>query len=391
MKILSILNISNTDDLVCDSGVIFQRILLSELIKKNIEIHVLGPDIQAFRDYDIGPVKKHFTQLGTTRYSSRFHFAWHCVESLIVNENPDIIFNNQVEITSAIRAILTSLGNKKTKIVTYCHYPAIWSVEGEIPALDGSLNHNNLGIPIVFDILGALLTSDAFVIQSNFARNLINKTANYYKVQNYKEIQVIPPPADPMVGSTNEKNLMAEKRNVLYNHRLYQTYGTEEFLSFIEDCQQELSFNLHVSDPMPRRSAMRANLNSTPAFYRERIKNLKNAQLIDGNVEREQYKKNILNSKLAIAAFRKACVWSMAAIDCMSLGCPVLAPNYAAYPEFIPEELLFEDFSQAKYIMQLLLNNNDFWLECSKKSQNQALKLSSSIIAEKFYQLFNEL
>lgn len=386
MKVLlSIANVSNIDDLVCDSGIIFQRILMEEFAKRSIQCHILGPNKPQFLSYNFENAVKHVGPLGITRYSSRFNFDWHYFAELINNINPDIIFNNQVEIAAAIRSVLTALNKNNIKLITYCHYPAIWGIEGGNFIIDGSLNYNNLGVPIIFDILSALLTSDWFIVQSQFAKSLILKAAEYYKIKNFKEIQVIPPPLDPLIKKIGK--ISKRGRSILYNHRLYESYGTSEFIDFIGSCRN-LNFELIISDPMPSRSKERSNLNSTPAKFREYLSKLENTTLFDGNVSRESYAKLIQNSRIAIGAFRKACVWSMSSIDCISLGVPVIAQNYGAYSEFIPKELLFEDLLEAKNLIKRLLDDDEYWNYTIDLSEAITRCLEPSMIATKFYDIF---
>lgn len=387
MKILSIINISNPDDLHCDSGVIFQKILAREFVKKkDISYVILGPDSQTFKSMEFSGCRKQLAKLGNTRYESRFSFDWSTVKGIIEAEKPDIIFNNQAELTSAIRSLLVTLKNTCTRIITYCHYPAIWAINNNhSPELDGSLNHDNLGVPIIFNILSALFTTDIFVTQSHFSRYLLTQTALYHRLKLPKEIAIIAPPADSCLSKIKLKEA-PKNRHVLYNHRLYESYGTNEFLKFIQQSEM-LDFKLLIADPMPSRSKERLSLNSTPSYFRKKFNDLPYTKVINGNT-RDKYAKIIENSRLAFASMRKACVWSMAAIDCMDIGIPVLAPRYAAYPEFIPDELLFNTKEEAYCLLEKLLNNDDFWKHCSKRCQLMTENFSSSIIADRFYNLF---
>lgn len=182
MKILSIINISNTDDLMCDSGMIFQRILAPCFIEKGVEYVLIGPDSQSFRDFPFPGIHKCYAKLKTNRYSSRFAFDWDGFKAIIEKEKPDVFFNCQIELTAALRSLLVTIGQPDVRLVSYCHYPAIWKMHDSVPIIDNSLNHKKLGLPIVFDILGALLVADAFVIQSEFAKSLIAETAKYYRI-----------------------------------------------------------------------------------------------------------------------------------------------------------------------------------------------------------------
>lgn len=385
MKVLVIINISNVDDLACDSGLIFQTILSNEFKRMDIDYVLVGPDVASYHNYIVKGARKLYVPSSVNRYSARFNFDWPKMEEIINGEKPDIIFNNQIELSSALRSVLVSNKNNTTRIISYCHYPSLSTARMSVPQLDPSLNHDNLGLPILFDVLSALLTSDRVVIQSHYAKSLLDTAAKYYHVENYPEVFVVPPPADPRL--IVDSQLATKSNNVLYNHRLYGSYGTEEFLGFVNqyiNSKAEIIF----SDPMPRRSEARTSLNGTPAYYREKLSNLPGITLVDGNVSRSEYRGIITNSRLSFAAFRKACVWSMASVDCMGMGIPVIAPNYAAYPEFIPQELLFDSLPQAAAIMDALLTDDAFWQLCSEKCQAAVRMIAPKIIAGQFYDIF---
>ena len=74
MKILTIMNISNEQDLTCDSGYIFQRVLAGAFSKYGCEYHIAGADCQAFREIRNNHFVKHYISCGTNRYSSRYNF-----------------------------------------------------------------------------------------------------------------------------------------------------------------------------------------------------------------------------------------------------------------------------------------------------------------------------
>lgn len=390
MKVLSIINISNTDDISCDSGIIFQRILADEFVKRGIKYEVVGPDIEAFKEFDFPQVEKHYINLGVTRYASRFGFDWSGFADTIQNVGPDLIFNNQVEITSSLRSLLVTLGSPETPIVSYCHYPALWGVPDKTPQFDQTLNHQELALPIVFNILSALVTGNTLITQSEFAKELIVKTANYFNIKSFSDVIVIPPPADPLLFEESLIHKPPNGKCILYNHRLYKSYGTGEFLEFIKSLNDP-AIELIVSDPMPHRSSKRSLLNGSPSYYRKIFSDMPRARLVDGNVSRILYKDIIKDARVAFGAFRKACVWSMAVVDCMSLGIPVLAPCYGAYKEFVPLNLIFEDYAQAGELTDRLLKDDRFWMECSRACHQITHKLDPSVIAERFVEVFERV
>lgn len=386
MRILSIINISNLNDPMCDSGVIFQRILAREFLRMGIDYRILGPDVEAFRDCEIDGVTRRYAHLGTTRYAARFSFDWRGVQAAIEEQAPDIVFNNQVELSAAIRSLLVTMGCSRVKLLTYCHYPALSGLSVRGLNIDESLNHEHLGTAIVFNIVAALLTSDYFVTQSEFARNLILSAAAHCNVRSFNDIAVIPPPADPLLLDEAPRQPPSQRR-IVYNHRLYETYGTREFLDFISASAAH-DVELIITDPMPSRSQARQSLSSSPTFFREKIRRMVNTSLFEGNVSRPEYREILGRARLSFSAFRKACVWSMASVDCMGLGIPVIAPSYAAYPEFIPPDLLFSTHDHAADLMRRLLTDDDFWRQCSSACQKVAQGVAPDKIARRFLDLF---
>jgi glycosyltransferase involved in cell wall biosynthesis len=387
MKILSIVNVSNTDDLTCDSGVIYQRILSKHFSVLGVEYHVVVPRSAPVSDENFGYAILHRASLGTTRYASRFSFPWEELAS-IVRQGFDVIFNNQVEITSALRALLVQEGQNKTRLVSYCHYPALWPNKGPGLCFDQSLNHAQLGLPIVLDILSAACVADCLIVQSNFAKQLIINSAEHFHIGASESlnlrIKVIPPPLDPAV---TRPPASVRKRAIVYNHRLYESYGTNDILNFV-DSLSHLSMEFWVMDPMPRRSLERSRLNSSPALYRERIKKTTGATLWAGNVERSEYAAHLAAGRLALAPWREACVWSMAVLDCMALGVPVVAPAYASYPEFIPELLLFHSADEARNLVQKLLNDESFHGMAAKQCLESSARFTGEIIAGRLMEVF---
>lgn len=389
MKILSILNISNKDDIHCDSGYIFQRILSEQFSKNGDEYIVAASDCEQFKNTKNPYINKKYIKLGTNKYSSRFDFDSIEFEKLLKETTPDIIFNTQVELTSAIKSVL--IWNKMDiPIVTYCHYPALWAnnPKSKIPEIDESLNCGNIGHSILFDIFGALKTSDAFIIQSNFAKSLIEKAAKFHNIQYKNDIQVIAPPADPIFLDKNSYINRDIKLNFIYNHRLYKTYGTAEFIELFNKIYKKTGIKCIISDPMINRSKERQKLNSTPSEFRETMRNSQAFIVSNKNTNRNNYKKLLLQSFAGFAPLRRACVWSMASIDCMGLGIPVLAPNYAAFPEFIPPELIYKDYRKLETIVNRLINDEKFRYKMSKKCFYNATKFSAEKIANKFNKIF---
>lgn len=395
MKILSILNISNKDNLNCDSGYIFQCILSEQFIKMGHKYVVAGSNCPEFKKAKELKGKKEYINLGTNKFSSRFDFNSEEFAKLIKRTKPDIIFNTQAELASAIRSVLV-WNQLNIPLVTYCHYPALWAnnVKSVIPEIDQSLNSGNLGQPIVFNILSALQTSDLFIIQSKFAKSLVEKAAKYYKVKyDASKFLVIAPPADPIfITSNNDYNKLTKNRSrYVYNHRLYKTYGTEHFINTFSKLHERFHIECIVLDPMLNRDSKRASQNNTPAIFRRTMDHTPGFIIAKNNSNRTQYKK-ILNDAIAcFAPLRKTCVWSMACMDCMSLGIPVIAPYIASFPEFVPKQLLYKTDSELYQIINKMQTDDNFKKQASNTCFKSAHNYTADKIAAKLYKEFNKL
>lgn len=382
MKILSILNISNRDNIECDSGYIFQCILANCFIVAGDKYIVAGSDCDQFRKAKGLKTTKKYIKLGTNKYSSRFDFDSAEISKLILSTKPDIIFNTQAELTSAIRSVL--VWNKlDIPLVTYCHYPALWAnnPNSDTPELDGSLNTHNLGQSIVFDILGALQTSDLFIIQSKFAKSLIEKAAKYHNVvYNKQKFVVIPPPADPDFLSNKYLSTTVDGKNFVYNHRLYKTYGTGDFIKLYQEIYRKFGIKCTVLDPMNNRSDVRQKQNPTPFIFKQEMTDMGCFDTSADNSTRKKYKNILINSIACFAPLRRACVWSMACVDSMGLGIPVIAPRMAAYSEFVPSYLLYRNKAELYKIINSLIYDEKFRGKASKECFRTASSLSGDII-----------
>ena len=76
-------------------------------------------------------------------------FPWDEMYRIILDFAPDVIFINQCELTSSIKALLIENNLSKIKLVTYCHYPALHINEIGNSVIDYTLNDSNIGQPIL--------------------------------------------------------------------------------------------------------------------------------------------------------------------------------------------------------------------------------------------------
>ena len=120
--------------------------------------------------------------------------------------------------SSAFRALLDK-NNFDAKLFTYCHYPAIHIDDLKDVIIDKSLDSIGLGENIICNILCSVNISDAFMIQSDFAKNLLRRYSKKVCINLNKEIIVIHPPYDDRIMVDTIERKGSEK--ILYNHRLY--------------------------------------------------------------------------------------------------------------------------------------------------------------------------
>ena len=394
MNILAILNVSNVNDLSCDSGVIFQSLLGSASRKLGHKYSVIGPNIETFKNLNLSNLDKFYVQHGVTKYESRFKFDWAGVLSCISTFKPDVIFCNQIELTSALRALLIERSFTNIKLVSYCHFIPISGFHNNLPTVDTSLNDVNLALPILFQFLSAISSSDVFLVQSKFAKRVCLKAAKAYGLGELAErkTHVLPPPADDQLISDAHRGVPATGQ-VLYNHRLNRHYGTQSFYELMESAKEALSFQLVISDPMPNRGGARQRLDASPNQFLDKFALMSKTEISTKGNDRDLYRQVLLEARVSFAALRNMCPWSMASVDCMGMGVPVLAPNYAAYSEFIPSELLYDNHSEAIEKLKRLLGDNIYWEQASRncRSMIDTLGLRSEDVAQKFINLLSEI
>lgn len=72
MKILSYLNISNVNDIECDSGYIFNYTLYNSFVKDKIDFKIILPE--ELKEQKIRFLNKDvfFTNMGKTKYKTRY-------------------------------------------------------------------------------------------------------------------------------------------------------------------------------------------------------------------------------------------------------------------------------------------------------------------------------
>lgn len=138
---------------------------------------------------------------------------------------------------------------------------------------------------------------------------------------------------------------------------------------------------------LPSTTWERAKYNNSPKLNRDTLKEMKNVSVFDGG-ERKKYVETIDGCCCAMAPYRTTCVWSMSFIDCYCRGIPVVAPDIAAFEEFVPKQLLYCDMEQEKKLINKLIGNPDFWYESVAMCKIFLEELSPELIVKKIIGLY---
>lgn len=382
MKILSILNVSNRENLGSDSGVIFHSIFFPECIKRGHEVVVAAPF-----GVNIRGINCIHHEPGKNKYDVRFRFEWDSIKHLIETTKPDIIFCHQIEQCSNIRALLVTLGlTDKVMLITYYHYIPILETQGKEIIWDSSLDHDGLAEVIFLRVLSALKTVDFFFVTSQYSRNLLENIACRYNFSYRKEkVIVMPPPVDPFFKNNNPVQFNRDRKVVLYSSRLYPQYGTD-FLIDLLDHYRKSAVKFVITDFFSNKSNERKRLDQKTEEYRNFLSSHENVVVRTDGDNRVTYRDIITQASLVLGPYRKNANWSMSMLDAFMLGVPGISPNLASFPEFTPSKLIYNGKNDAIQLIDRLLYDATFWQE----SSNECLEIYEQFMPEKIVNIFFE-
>ena len=402
MKILDFLNVSNLSNLQADSGFIFQRLILNEILarKKDWEVYLIAPEGVGDLGERINLVKLDY---GHNKYETRFNFPWAKLRNSIegIMQDIDLIYVNQAEHASNFRAFATvAVPTKRIPIVSYFHYLPLepphvhfdfstgyydrtTDLEGKVQSsslrFDQSLNQHGLALPVFMRLIEAMFVSDYCITCSEFGIDLLVGSAQKLVPTVMPKIAAIPPPvslAEAEHGRTAEKD---GKNKIVFNHRLYSHYGPKEFFDFMDWFYGNVrtDFEVILTDPTNGRSAERNKLDPSVADMRH-ILSAKPYVRFAHSSERECYYRALGSYKVSIAPFRPSALWSMSVVDSMACGIPVVCPNYACFPEIIGanSELLFSKPKELADLLVKLFDDEPFYGACSQYFSTKAPKFT---------------
>jgi len=105
MRVLYLLNVSNSSQLAADSGFTFAEMLAPALTDTGAEVTVASPA-------PAGDARVHFapTTSPSTKYRARFDPGMDAMVTLFRDRRPEVVVANQIEAAPAIRAALLEAG-----------------------------------------------------------------------------------------------------------------------------------------------------------------------------------------------------------------------------------------------------------------------------------------
>lgn len=378
MKVLSALNVSNPDNMHCDSGHIFQRILAEELTAQGHSFVLVGPVPLSTTG------ARHVRHLfGHNKFEVRFNFDWKGIHSLIEAEKPDLLLVNQLELAPHFRSVVASASFSRVPIVSYAHYVPFATDRTDTIVIDPSLDNIGLGQSIVLSFLAGIVASDLVFVHSNYALKLISQALIKHGLRSaISKLQILPPPRDPILCGTPLPK--TDPPRLIYNHRLYEHYGTGFVVDLLNELVNEFNIDVHVMDPIGERSAARKALDPSVDHYRTTLKSINRVFVRDDGKDRTRYRDVLEASFVGLAPYRNGCVWSMSCVDCLGMGIPVVAPNFGCFPELVPSELLYESQEQAVSIIGSLLEDQDRWNVLSEQSRAMTTRLEPRLVVKSF-------
>ncbi|MFP3114585.1 hypothetical protein [Streptomyces sp. Iso 434] len=224
MRVLYLLNVSNSSQLSADSGYTFANMLAPALTDAGAEVTVASP-------VPVGDSRVHFalTTSPSTKYRARFDPGMDALVNLIRDRRPEVVVANQIEAAPAIRAALLEAG-VDALIAGYCHYLPFSFTDDGVLELDPALNDLGLGRSVLLAFAAGLGACDRVLVHSSTAASWTTAAAARAGVDLGDKLYIVPAPRDVRLvcdpaGITPPEGMATG----FYNHRLYKHYGTARF------------------------------------------------------------------------------------------------------------------------------------------------------------------
>lgn len=329
------------------------------------------------------------------KYSVRFNFPWNKLMGISdILKDIDFIIVNQPELVSNFRSLFETLDNKSIKIASYFHYVPIEKLpeNGEI-AYTSNMDHGNLAQIIFCRQLESLTIADYCITCSKYGIEFIRENAkllseSYNNLIDEKMIS-IPPPFFLYDNAKEESSKQYKVKTFIYNHRLYDHYGTRTLFEWLTELYaQRKDFNILVTDPTGKRNEERNRLDKSVGYFHKWLCGLPFVKVEHIKHHRDYY--NVLSRCYAgFAPLKPSALWSMSAVDVMTHGKPLIAPDYACFPEILDNNqfLLYKNKNDFLMKVRGILDNKDLYLNAA----NYCLKQAKSFTVEETAKIFKSL
>jgi glycosyltransferase involved in cell wall biosynthesis len=337
MHIVSLMFPTNFPNFAADSIWVFNRVLFTSMMRgrRSIRVSTIGPPQMAPLSADIPHYPVDF---GSSKLQVRFGFPWDAVSRLIHDLKPDVCFVNMPEqATNIVMLVRDELG-LDTHVVNYIHYlPAFIDETGDAEIqYEPNMNRHGHCALILMRILDGVMASDTSIICSEFGAALLRRLACaiLHDLSAFPPVRVLPPPigVDELAIACGTAQPVPPR--LVYNHRLYSEYGTEEIFSLLEEVHREkpATFKVLVTNPTHGRSACRARLNPQPEQTLDQLSKLPFVQVVHFK-ERGRYYSALRGCAAGIAPLKPHALWSMSVVDVLASNRPVIAFDVGAFAE----------------------------------------------------------
>ncbi|MEU3072273.1 glycosyltransferase family 1 protein [Streptomyces laurentii] len=381
MRVLYLLNVSNSSQLAADSGFTFADLLAPALTDAGAEVTVASP-------VPVGDPRVHFalTTSPSTKYRARFEPGMDALVALFRERRPEVVVANQVEAAPAIRAALLEAG-VDALVAGYCHYLPFSFTDADDGnlELDPAMDDGGLGRSVLLAFAAGLAACDRVLVHSSTAASWTTAAAARSGVDLGDKLHIVPAPRDVRLVRDPADITPPEGRATgIYNHRLYAHYGTARFTGLARRLVADAPVRLTVMDLFGTRSPERVRLDPSPERHLEELATTDGVAIASDRGDRVRYRDLLAGAHFGIAPFRPGCPWSMSVIDCQAMGLPVIGPRTGWLAEHIDTELLFDTDEQAVRIATRLATDPEFYLLHAKRAHASTTDLAPATVAARY-------
>jgi glycosyltransferase involved in cell wall biosynthesis len=394
VRILVTLNISNPSNVGADSGYIFVKAVLETVLELRPDWSALVAGPREAR-FDHERIRTIDTPRILTKYEARFGFDWrHMTSALAARTGPiDLVWANQAELLGSMVALVRQLEGVTVPGFAYFHYPVVTGCDDSGPVYDASLDDWGLGSLVLLRQYEALASCTVAAIGSRFARQLLLEAFQRFGLPHQAaELVVLPPPIDFPIA-TDVGVAPPEQPTILYNHRLYGHYGSEQLVDWMAEFAQHSRrrFTLLVIDSLGDRTPEQHRLDGSVANTLARLARIPFARVVRPQT-RSDYLACVREATVGLAPFRRAPAWSMSCADVMACGRPLLAPHSGPFPELLGDRpsLLFRDRTDFFDKLGRLVASAQDWRAEAEYCLLRSTALDRFIVAERFARLFEQ-